>query len=466
VAGANDEPDARLQPAPEARTPPAAPAARWSGEGELYGFASSRIDYVGVFRFRALVPSAAGEWDLRWENTVPVLSTSGRGKLIVDDIDYQAEAGFARRAAATVWTPFLRYRGSAKVDRPGSAQVVVAGLRVGDLDPLRRLGWEVEAGAALADAGLEARACGAVRGEWRFSPGGRWQSGLQAAWDAIWLREPEAVRADVSAGPFLRLARPGGVQVTARAVYLHARHPLGLEDTGVLIGVQFMESAEASRRDSDARIDAALAAGGGNDRSRAQQTLEFLSSSFPLAGRRWHLRLLADNVLLDARFNDLYYALEGGIETASGPLRAGVQWYHRSGHALGGTNDRRLSLNIVEVQARSPRWHPDLPQWPGGEEGWRRLDWQASVGRVMWSEFGEHQRWSARGGARWILSGSSRRLAPYVGGRGVWGEVRGWAGSAGLLTSKGASLALAAERDSQRLDSRDTSWTLSLGRRF
>lgn len=439
-----------------------APAVSWSGEGEAYAFLGTRIDYVGVFRHRVALPSG---WRFVLQNTVPVRSASGRGVVIVEDVDYRAEGGLALRAAGVEWIPFLSARGSEGVDREGSRGILAAGLRVARSDPAAALDWQVEAAAVLSDFGLEARWTAGAGGEWRALRRARWEIGFQAAWDALWIEPEGALRNDLTAGGFARWLRPGGVGVSLHALYYRGRHPLGLEETGVLAGARFSGADGPGGAAAEPRLEGALAAGGGDDRVRARQLLVFSSSAFPAAGRLWRFRLLADNVLLDASLKEIYYILEGGVETAEGAVRAGLHFHHRSGHLLGQPNDRRLSLNVVEVAARSEGWVADLPRWEDGR-GLKRLSFEVRAGAVLSSEFGERQRWSARAGAMWTPPGAYQRLAPFLGLRGQIGEARGWTASAGVHTRSGTSLAVVVERESQRLDRRDTSWSLVLGRRY
>jgi len=431
-------------------------------EADVSLFLSSRIDYVGTLGQRVRLP---GNVWLTLRTQIPVLSASGRGELIVQDVDYRIEGAMSRRAAGVDWTPFAAVRGSENVDRPGSRGVLVAGLRAGRRDAEHRLDWRLEAAAAATDWGLEARALAGAAAEWRVMRRPGWEAGLLGEWEGVWMEGAGSPRTDLSAGGFFRPRRPSVLLPTLHARYYRGRSPLGLEETGVLIGASLSSVETGGGSQANRQLSGALLAGGGDDRVRARQVVEYSSASLARDGRPWRLRLLADNTLVDARAADLYYILEGGIETEVGTLRLGAHFHHRSGHLLGESNEQRLTLNVVELGARSPGWSRDLPSW-SPQAGWRRLTYELRVGGVVTSEFGDRQRWIVRGGAVWTLPGRYRRLAPYAGLRGQLGEVREWALSGGAHTPEGFSVAVLAERDGQRIDRRDTSWTLLLGQRF
>jgi hypothetical protein len=437
---------------------------QWRASGQVYAFLSSRIDYVGMFRTEVGAPGPGG--GRAWiESTIPVLSASGRGALVVEDLDYQARALWRLEAREIIWAPFAGARGSEGVDREVSRLVSLAGIQIAPRASGRRLSWSLEAAAVLSDEGLEARAAAAARGEWLFVNRPGWSAGMLAAWDGLWVSGPSDLLDDRSAGFFLRLRDRDGLALTASATYYRGRHPLGLEDTGVLAGFEIAGGASPAHPDESAVLRAALEAGGGNDRVRARQILDLQSTPWKMLGRPWRARILADNALDAGEHNDLYYIVDGGLEAAAGALRPGLFWHHRSGHLLGEPNDLRLSLNVVEAGLRTPGW---LQGIPGSERpsGWRRLEGEIRLGAVVTSEFGEHQSWSARGGIVWSLPVPWDRLSPFVGVRGTLGEVRGWSASTGVQIPPGASIILAAERDGQLFEPRRTAWTLTAARRF
>jgi hypothetical protein len=432
--------------------------------GEVSAVLSSDLDYIGVFEQVLELPSSAGVWQLGVRTAIPVISISGASAFIVEDLDYRVRICL-KRGAALAWAPFIELRGSEAVDKEGSRTIGLAGMRVGQTGSERDLEWEAEAAAVAGDAGLEARAAAALSAEWRALRRPSWEAGLRALWDGLWLRGADPTRADLAAGGFLRLRRPAALGFSLHALYFRGRHPLGLEETGVLAGIRIEDLHPRAGFDSGASFEGALAAGGGNDRVRARQLLLLSTGVFSAARPGVRFRMLADNVLLDAESPDLYYVLEGGFEAAEGAWRPGVHIHHRSGHLLGADNRRRLSLNLLELGVRSPEWAGGLPRWrASGAAG--TLDYEVRAGRVLTSEFGDHQHWSARGGATWTPPGRFRRLAPFLSLCGQAGEARGWSAGAGAHGPGGAFLVLAAERDSQRIDRRDTSWTLSAGRAF
>ncbi|MEE9218822.1 MAG: hypothetical protein V3U98_07110, partial [Acidobacteriota bacterium] len=120
---------AQIETLPPASAHPA-PAPAWSAEGTVSAFLSSRIDYVGVVRLRQFVSSPLGRWRLGLETVVPVRSVSGRGAVIMNDLDYAAEVALERSFRGGIWSPFVAVRGSQEVDEPGSRGVLLLGLRV------------------------------------------------------------------------------------------------------------------------------------------------------------------------------------------------------------------------------------------------------------------------------------------------------------------------------------------------
>ncbi len=454
------------QPAKAAPSPSDPPAARlWSAGGEVSFFLSSRIDYVGRFDQRLSLPVRTAEWRISLSTLVPVLSATGSDERVVGDVDYRLEAALVRRSGRLAWAPFVAARGSEEVDREGWMNVVLGGLRIGRSDPRGALDWQVEAALPIAESGIRADAALAGSGEWRVVQRPGWALGLLAAWDGIWVDERERAQADVSAGPFLRLHSSADMSLSVHALYHRGRHPLGLRDDGYLVGIRFSGEGVSDPAQEKATIQGALSAGGGNERVRVRQALELGSAAFPGIGRPLRLRILADNVLLDTELRDLYYVLEGGVETADGSLRPGMHFHHRSGHLLGQPNDRRLSLNLVEVGVRTPGALADLPRRAPGSSG-RQVSLDLRAGRVLSSDLGEGRRWTLRAGAVWSPPLAKHGPVPFIGARAQLGEGRAWAGVAGLQAAGGAIVTLTAERDSQRFDSRDTSWTLCVGHRF
>ncbi|MCZ6778352.1 MAG: hypothetical protein O7F16_05220 [Acidobacteria bacterium] len=466
IAGASPQ---RAQTDPE---PPAAGAPNhertadnlsWGVTGTVSAFLSSSIDYVAVARFSGSAPSRAGVWQVGLQTTVAVLSASGSGTMIVDDLDYVAEASLEQKQGSLIWAPLTQVRGSEQVDREGSLGVVLAGFRLARRAPEKRFAWEIEALATLNDWGIDTHGALKASGKWRVHRGARWVIGLKGAVDSLMLNSADdAIKSDLMIGPYLQLHRPRGMRLSFHALYYRGENPLGLGDTGVLVGVRFDDRSARGRDVLLPSLRAALAVGGGDDGVRARQVLDLTSTSFQLFGNPWRARLLADNTLVDSNLNDLYYIIVGGIERSTGSVLPGLSFYHRSGHLLDQPNDRRLSLNVVEVGFRTPGWEADLPAWPSSQ----RVAGEVWLGGVVSSDFGEDQNWSARAAAQWILPGNWRRAAPFIGGRVQQGEVEGWAGQGGWVTPRGLSLSILAERDSQRLQSPDTSLTLLLGRRF
>jgi hypothetical protein len=437
---------------------------RWTAGGQVHAFLSSRIDYVGKFRTEAGAPGSGG-WHAWIDSTIPVRSASGQGALVVEDLDYQARVLWRLETARIAWAPFAGARGSEEVDQAGSRLVSLAGIQIASRAPGRRVSWGLEAAAVLSDEGLEARASAAARGEWVLLARPGWDAGLCADWDGLWMSEPSEIQDDRSAGGFVRLRNQDGLTLTASATYFRGRHPLGLEDTGVLAGFEIAGGTPPPSPDAGALLHAALEAGGGNDRVRARQILDLHSSPWHILGRPWRARILADNILSAGSHNDLYYIVDGGLEAAAGTLRPGIFWHHRSGHLLGEDNSRRLSLNVVEAGLRTPGWLQGLPAAERASGG-RRLEGEIRLGGVVTSEYGEHQRWSASGGIVWSLPAPWAHAVPFIGARARFGEARGWAASAGLQLPPGASIVLAAERDGQLFEPRQTVWALTAARRF
>ncbi len=435
----------------------------WGVTAGVSAFLSSNIDYVGLARFYGNAPSRAGVWQVGLQTRVSVLSASGSSTMIIDDLDYIAETSLERKLGSLSWAPLTQVRGSEQVDREGSLGVVLAGFRLARRAPEKRFSWEIEGLATLNDWGIETHGAFKASGEWRAVRGARWLIGVKGAVDSLMIDSADdSIESDLMIGPYLQLHRPGGMRLTFHALYYRGENPLGLEDTGVLAGVRFEDGSAKGRDALLPRLRAALVAGGGDDGIRARQVLDLTSASFQVFGNPWRARLLADNTLVNTELNDLYYIIVAGIERSTGRVLPGVSFYHRSGHLLEQANDRRLSINVIEIGFRTPGWEADLPAWPSSQ----RISGEVWIGGVVSSEFGEDENWSARAATLWILPGNWQRIAPFIGGRLQRGEVEGWAGQGGWVTARGLSLSILAERDSQRLQARDTSLTLLLGRRF
>ncbi len=392
----------------------APPRERATAGGDLAWFQGERLEISGTMR--TYLPLAIGPGRgvyLDLDARTSIERVAGDFKFLVEDLDYTVEVGFKQRAARFTRLPlraFAGQQGTQRVDADGEPFVRYVGGGVASAGYRRRdtgLRWRADAGVVLEQR--QVRADGLLRGKLDFtSRAGRgFGSGLGFAVEVDGLLDGSDFRGDWRGGPHRRFALGGGVALRLFAHWIESRHPLGLGDSGLTIGLDLRETDNGSRPPGAVPdVGGSLATGGGEGRLAARLLVRVLS---PQLTARTRLAAEVDaNILTAADTGELYYLYHFGVEQTRGPLIGGVYFYHRSNHQLAEPNDAVTAINVLETGVETRGW--DRP----GRDAARTLEARFRAGYLIDSNFGERRRWHARGGLRWRVPLARDRVAPFV----------------------------------------------------
>ena len=339
-------------------------------------------------------------------------------KFLVRELDYDLRLGWKRGLArGGRFVLASGQLGEERVDAPGQGYVryVAAGFesarwgRAGDRG--YGVAWRAEAGPVFRDR--EVRADAVARGEVR----GRWSAGA-LDWgadlrvDGLYDRDGSGFDADLEAGPRLGVTLSGGRRADLYLHYLRSRHPLGIDLTTVLVGLDLSESGFGEREPVEPPdVGGAVVAGAGEGRRAGRLLLAFRTPSV----RDWEGHLEFDaNVLTAEDTGELFYLYHVGIRRplAEGRLFVGGWYRHRSNHTLAEPNDTVTSTDVVEGGIETDRWERPLAPSEIGPRG--RLDGRFRAGYLVDSDFGEDRRLQAHLGVRYLLPWHPRGWTPFL----------------------------------------------------
>lgn len=428
-------------------------------EGTLVWVFSDELDFIGDINVE--VPFRIGQGSELYgaiDTTTAIEQTESDFTFIVRDVLYRADLGarFGR------WTMFAGQRGRTVVDAPGHAIIryfgggwETAGLR----RPATGRNWDLgfDAGVVLDDQRIDAD--GFVRGRvaWR-KPWRRFRIGFDLTVDG--LLDSGAFDADYRGGPRIGFVLPGGRYADLFVHYLDGNHPLGLELSGILAGLDLLEAPAGDRnpvRGNGGEVDGLAALGGGDDRTFGRLRMQVASPSF--AGS-WRVLIEVDgNVLRGAGNDELYYLYHAGVERSLSkrPLSAGGFFYHRSNHLAATANDTVTSINVLEAGLETDRY--------GRLRDDSGLDWRVRAGYLLDSSFGADERWHVRGGIRYLFH-TGGHWSWFLEGEGEAGDVSRTVARAGVLHDSGPGIHLEYLDEDQFFGADKTAWLVQATYRY
>ncbi len=426
-------------------------------EGTLVWVFSDELDFIGDINVE--VPFYIGEGSEFYgaiDTTTAIEQTESDFTFIVRDVLYRADLGarFGR------WSMFAGQRGRTFVDAPGHAYIryfgggwETAGLRRPDAGRNWDLGFD--AGVILDDQRIDVDGFVRSRIAWR-KPWRKFRIGFDLSVDG--LLTSSDYDADCRGGPRIGFVLPGGRYADLFVHYLDGNNPLGLELSGVLAGIDFLEApAEGMKPVSGGDIDGTVALGGGDDRTYGRMRMRVVSPSF--AGD-WRALIEVDGNVLRGNENDeLYYLYHVGAEKELNrvPLLAGVYFYHRSNHLAATPNDVVTSINVLEA-GYDTRRYGRLREESG-------TDWRLRAGYLVDSAFGEDKNWHVRGGVRYLRH-SGGRWALFLEAEGETGDVSRTVARVGVLHDSGPGFHLEYLDEDQFFGADKTAWLLQATYRY
>jgi hypothetical protein len=437
---------------------PAAEPSTPSAGGGLAWFFSDDLDLVGAMRAR--VPLGAlgdSESFVALEAVTAIEKSVGNFTFDVRDLPYAARAGASRGA----WTVFGGVRGVEGVDADDARRLTLAGAAW--VAP----GWTWSEGRGFLESRIELAAVvdsRDVSGDADGSVEARvgWRPG-RVAW-ALDLRanallDGTRAQTDLEGGPRLILALGEARTFSLFAHALRSRHPLGLRESGVLVGFEATEDglARGFPRPSPPDLRGTIAAGiGGDDRASGRLRVAILS---PPWAARWRAVLDVDaHVLTATDTGELFYLYDLGVERASGRWAAGAYLHHRSNHVLAEENPVGVtSRNVAEVGFETSGWT--------GPARARAFDTRVRLGGLIDSSFGEATRWNLRAGAR-VAGPAWGRAVPWLALDLEEGDASARRASAGIGFESGFEIRADYRREDQFFGSDDSAWTLGVAAYF
>ena len=266
-------------------------------------------------------------------------------------------------------------------------------------------------------------------------------------------------RTDLEGGPRLAIRVGDARTFSLFAHALRSRHPLGLRESGVLVGFEAAEDgvARGSARPSPPDLRGTVAAGiGGDDRAAGRLRLAILS---PPWAERFRAVLDVDaHVLTATDTGELFYLYDLGVERASGRWVVGAYFHHRSNHVLAEENPEGVtSRNVAEVGFETSGW-----TGPARE---RVLDTRVRLGGLIDSSFGESTRWNLRAGAR-IAGPAWGRAVPWLALDLEEGDASARRAGAGLGFESGLEIRADYRREEQFFGSDDSAFTVGVAAYF
>jgi hypothetical protein len=426
---------------------PATEAPGPSAEGTIAWFLGDGLDLVGDMRVH--LPLTVGSsperlvyFDLDARTNVD--QAEADFEFLVRDVDYTVELGYRDGrllgGGRIETVASIGQWGTQVVDANGQPWVRYVALGVEGAG-FRRLDagtrWRVQLGPVVDER--EVVADGIFRGElrWLFPVFGRFQFGFDAEVDA--LVDGSDTHADWRIGPRVSNQFRSGHRFSLFAHYYESDNPLGLGESGVLVGVDFARPEIPRDGPSPPDIEGGVGTGGGDDRIAGNFRLHLRSPSFgeDMVG----VFAIEANILTADDTGDIYWWYYGGIERRRqrGPVY-GAYFYHRSNHQLAEPNDRITFVNVVEVGAETRDWGKT-----GAHDGalWGVLDVRLRVGYLTNGTFGEDVRWHARPGLR-LSPWGSRGGRPFLLFEAEYGD----------LNRRQVGLGLAFERAEIRVEYR------------
>lgn len=442
---------------PEVEPPPSPEVA-----GSLAWVGSDRLDLAGVLRARVPLASS-GRWSALLDTeAVTAIRKAQSLTFLVDTVGYRAGLLARRRLGRAGDVTFGGVeRGIENADAPGTARVRTIEAAWESAGYARAFGPEglsgrAAVGVVVARTGIDATATAAGEIRW-MKRVGRILVGAAAGVDALVGRDGGA---DATAGPRVAVDLGGDRRAGFFVSWLHGRNPFGLGTDGVLAGFDLAQGAGAPAGRPVPPEVSGLVAGGGGDGGRAAGRLLVRVATPGFAGGTAIEAEVDANVLTASDGNDLYYLYDVGASHPVGRFRVGGYFHHRSNHLLDRANPTVTSIDVVEAGFETQGYRRGAASGLDlGRAGTLAL--RVRAGWLVDSAFGEHERWHARGAARWLLPGLRGSVRPYVGAASERGDIGGSAYDAGLALPRGWDVRVEKRHDEQ-LYARDRRLLLAL----
>jgi len=442
---ANDSGD-RLHAAVEAR-------------GSLVWVFSDELDFIGDMDVK--IPFRIGGSDLYFnlETTTAIEKTASDFTFIVRDLNYRTELGTEFNATGTQhWSLFAGQTGQAHVDASGHAFVRFFGGGWATSAPT----WDLDLDAAVVLDDQRIDGDGLARGTFRYSrPWRKYQVGFDVSFDG--LLGSGNFDADYQGGPRIGFVLPGGRRADLFVHYLDGNHPLGLRLSGVLAGIDLLESPQPGTATvSPPDIDGVVGASAGDDRTGARLRLRIVSPYF--AGNYRAVLEVDGNILKDDQKGDvgqadeLYYFYHVGVERKWRHLWSGAYFHHRSNHRLAEPGNIVTSINVLEAGLETDRYNRTRET--------AGFDWRFRAGYLVDSAFGNEDDWHVRGGARYLFPASLGRWMPFARVELEAGEVERQNYRLGLLHRSGVETWMEYLDDDQFFGANKDAFMVGLGSNF
>lgn len=426
--------------------------------GGLAWFFSDELDLVGAMR--AKVPLARlGSFEpfVELSAVTAIEKSVGNFTFDVRDLPYVVQAGADRGA----WTVLAGMRGVEGVDADDTRRITFAG------GAWTAPGWSWKDGrtflegrlalvAVVDSRGISADADASVDARFGVRSGRiSWALDLRA--DA--LVDGSSAQTDLEGGPRVELPLDGKRSFSLFVHALRSRHPLGLRESGVLVGFEAAETGfpRGDPRPSPPDLRGTIAAGAGGDGRRSGRLR--LAILTPAWASRWRALLDVDaNVLTAADTGELFYLYDLGVERASGRWALGGYFHHRSNHVLAEENPTGVtSRNVAEVGFETAGWT--------GRARARTFDTRVRAGYLLESSFGESRRWNLRAGARYA-GHSWGRAVPWLSVDFEEGDASARRAAAGLGFERGFEVRADYRREEQFFGNDDSAFTLGVAAYF
>jgi hypothetical protein len=412
----------------------------------------------------------------RFREITPVLKRGSQTQLLFSR--YQLEAGLTLNDGLRLIT-VGGYRTTSLEDRPGSFSAYEVGLGLGS--PIRselpRLEWSVLLGGYLSPERLSSDWWADLHANWRlFQFEERqfldtvFQPTLGLAVDIESSNEGGHFRAMYRIGPVLELMSGNGNRARLQARYYANDGNPFFENrySGLLIGMEVNASLDQDVL-FDARSQRRLGwlpmvwgqsdVGAGNDRAIQRTELDAEIHDFSIAGRAITAVLWYESrqEYRPGDFDNASYSISFGVQTRLAlesilsqgqPLVVGLDYLHRSAHALAPNADRvpppgvlsHDSLNLAprfrlqtlgwDLPYRDPEIYAATSKWLNN------FDWRLTIG-WDWYHSRDRSGPSAQVGINWDIA-SLQGCVVYVRGIGSLGnETPDWLGELGVRRKKG-----------------------------
>jgi hypothetical protein len=407
--------------------------------GSLVWVFSDELDFIGDMDVKIPFRIGASKMYFNLETTTAIEKTASDFTFIVRDLNYRTELGAEFDMTGTQhWSLFAGQTGQAHVDATGHAFVRFfgGGWAIGRDDPAgeiltRNWGLKLDAAVVLDDQRIDGD--GIARGTFHYSrPWRSLEVGFDLSFDG--LLGSGNFDADYQGGPRIGFVLPGGRRADLFVHYLDGNSPLGLRLSGVLAGIDLLESPQpGTAAVSPPDIDGVVGASIGDERTGGRLRLRIVS---PYFANDYRAVLEVDgNILKDnekssvGEADELYYFYHLGVERKWRQLWTGVYFHHRSNHRLSEPNSTVTSINVLEAGLETDRY--------GRVRETAGFDWRFRAGYLVDSTFGNEDDWHVRGGARYLFPASFGRWMPFARVELEAGEVERQNYRLGLLHRSG-----------------------------